>query len=276
MKMILKLARTELQSLFFSPIAWLIMIIFTIQASLAFTNVMDSIVNMQELGHSFHNLTQRVFSHPRSGLYTIVQQYLYLYIPLLTMGLMSKEISSGSIKLLYSSPINNTQIIIAKYLSMVFYSLIIAVILFVFTVYGSFTIENFDYPAGIDRNTRIVPSNVRLCSNRTLHVQPYFISGSCCNRNTGSIGSTQYGRRNVARYLSCKRNHILALDQRTLRGIHIRTYMQRRCALLPDRDSPFPFSLNYSPQSNKTKRIYRKYSLKICCCIHVCIHSRIP
>lgn len=149
MKMILKLARTELQSLFFSPIAWLIMIIFTIQASLAFTNVMDSIVNMQELGHSFHNLTQRVFSHPRSGLYTIVQQYLYLYIPLLTMGLMSKEISSGSIKLLYSSPINNTQIIIAKYLSMVFYSLIIAVILFVFTVYGSFTIENFDYPAAL-------------------------------------------------------------------------------------------------------------------------------
>jgi ABC-2 type transport system permease protein len=149
MKMIFKLTRTELQTLFFSPIAWLIMIIFTIQASLAFTSAMDSVVNMQELGHSFHNLTQRIFSHPRVGLFTIVQQYLYLYIPLLTMGLMSKEISSGSIKLLYSSPINNTQIIVAKYLSMVFYSLIIAAILFAFTVYGSFTIENFDYPAAL-------------------------------------------------------------------------------------------------------------------------------
>ena len=38
MKTIYKIARTELQTLFYSPIAWLILVIFTFQASMAFTN----------------------------------------------------------------------------------------------------------------------------------------------------------------------------------------------------------------------------------------------
>ena len=142
-----KIARTELQTLFYSPIAWLILIVFTIQASLAFTNALESLVNAQALEYSFNNISMRIFAHPRHGVFTIVQQYLYLYIPLLTMGLMSKELSSGSIKLLYSSPVSNTQIILGKYLSMIFYSLIIVGILFIFTLYGAFTVENFDLSA---------------------------------------------------------------------------------------------------------------------------------
>ncbi len=149
MKIIFKIARTELQTLFYSPIAWLIMIIFTIQTSLTFTNVLDNIVSLQELSHSLSNLTSRIFTHPRNGLFTVVQQYLYLYIPLLTMGLMSREISSGSIKLLYSSPVNNKQIIFGKYVAMLVYSLIITFILLIFTIYGSFTVEDFDFPAAL-------------------------------------------------------------------------------------------------------------------------------
>lgn len=149
MKIIFKIARTELQTLFYSPIAWLIMIIFTIQTSMTFTNVLENIVNLQELSHHLSNLTSRIFTHPRNGLFTIVQQYLYLYIPLLTMGLMSKEISSGSIKLLYSSPVNNSQIILGKYVAMLAYSFIITFILLIFSIYGSFAVENFDFPASL-------------------------------------------------------------------------------------------------------------------------------
>lgn len=147
MKMILKIARTELQTLFYSPIAWLIMIIFAIQTSITFSNILENAVNLQELNHPLSNLTFKIFMNPRNGLYTIVQQYLYLYIPLLTMGLMSREISSGSIKLLYSSPINNLQIILSKYLAMVVYALIIVMILMIYLLYGSFTIDNFDMAA---------------------------------------------------------------------------------------------------------------------------------
>lgn len=71
---------------------------------------------------------------------------LYLYIPLITMGLMSRELSSGPIKFLYSSPITTTQIILGKYLSMLIYGAMLVVILLIYVVFGAFTIENMDLP----------------------------------------------------------------------------------------------------------------------------------
>ena len=145
MKMIYKIARAELQTLFYSPIAWLILIIFTIQASMAFCGVMEWQVSSQALAYKLEGVSMTIFAHPRMGLFTVMQQYLYLYIPLLTMGLMSRELSSGSIKLLYSSPVTNTQIILGKYLSMVFYALVITLILMIFMIYSAVTINHFDF-----------------------------------------------------------------------------------------------------------------------------------
>jgi len=146
MKMIYKIAKTELQTLFYSPVAWLILIVFTIQSSLTFSSTLGGWIDFQALGYPLQDASMRIYASFR-GMFTIVQQYLYLYIPLLTMGLMSKELSSGSIKLLYSSPVTNTQIILGKYLSMVFYALILSAILFVFMIYGAFIIEKFDFIA---------------------------------------------------------------------------------------------------------------------------------
>ncbi len=145
MKMIYKIARAELQTLFYSPIAWLILIIFTIQASMAMCNVFEWQITYKSLGYDLSNLSMTMFADRHRGLFMIVQQYLYLYIPLLTMGLMSRELSSGSIKLLYSSPVTNTQIILGKYLSMIFYALLITSILLIFMIFSSFTIGNFDF-----------------------------------------------------------------------------------------------------------------------------------
>ncbi len=145
MKMIYKIARTELQTLFYSPIAWLILIIFTIQASMAFANVFEWQLTYKSLGYDLSNVSFTIFADRHRGLFMIVQQYLYLYIPLLTMGLMSRELSSGSIKLLYSSPVTNTQIILGKYLSMIFYALLITAILIIFMLYSAITIPHFDF-----------------------------------------------------------------------------------------------------------------------------------
>ena len=41
-RMILDIARTELQTLFYSPIAWLTLIIFVVQASMTFSSVFAS------------------------------------------------------------------------------------------------------------------------------------------------------------------------------------------------------------------------------------------
>ena len=145
MKTIYKIARTELQTLFYSPVAWLILVIFTFQASMVFTNGLAGNVRSQELGYGLYNVTMGVFAGWR-GMFTAMQQYLYLYIPLLTMGLMSRELSSGSIKLLYSSPVTNTQIILGKYLSMMIYNLVLMCILAVYLVFAAITIKSADVP----------------------------------------------------------------------------------------------------------------------------------
>jgi ABC-2 type transport system permease protein len=70
---------------------------------------------------------------------------LYLYIPLLTMGLISREINGGTIRLLYSSPVKVREIIFGKYLSMMIYSLVLVCIVGIFLVAGMFQISSVDY-----------------------------------------------------------------------------------------------------------------------------------
>lgn len=145
MRTIFKIAKTELRDLFYSPIAWLILIIFTFQTGMAFSGMISDIVRNHTMGYGGSNITLGLFGG-WDGLFVIVQSYLYLYIPLLTMGLMSRELGSGSIKLLYSSPVTNAQIILGKYLSMMIYGLVLMGVLAVYAIYGICTVENADIP----------------------------------------------------------------------------------------------------------------------------------
>jgi len=147
MKMIFKVAKTELKHLFYSPIAWFLMIVFLIQCAIVYTRVLDNYANMQELGGNNLNyliqLTNRIFTG-RDGLFNNVMANLYLYIPLLTMGLISREVNGGTIKLLYSSPIKISEIVFGKYLAMIAYSLILVAIVGIFMVAGAFNIVQVD------------------------------------------------------------------------------------------------------------------------------------
>lgn len=151
MKTIYKIAWTELQTLFYSPVAWLIIVIFAFQAAMIFVGSFSfgGVVESQALryGNGVNMATFRIFSNPLGGLFPAIQGYLYLYIPLLTMGLMSRELSSGSIKLLYSSPVTNAQIILGKFLSMMIYGLALIAILMFFVVFCTFTVKDLDLPA---------------------------------------------------------------------------------------------------------------------------------
>lgn len=143
MKIIYRIALAELQSLFYSPVAWLILIVFTIQCSFAFTGVVDANVVRKAMGYGVGNLTLDIYAEMH-GFFKTLQEYLYLYIPLLTMGLMSGELSSGSIKLLYSSPVRNSQIILGKYLSMLVYGLVLIGIICVYVIYSAFVVKQLD------------------------------------------------------------------------------------------------------------------------------------
>ncbi|AXY73110.1 ABC transporter [Paraflavitalea soli] len=147
MKTVFNIARAELQTLFYSPVAWLIIIIFTFQVSMGFSSQYESWVRYLEQGYKSSGISLDIFANQQGGVLTNVLGYLYLYIPLLTMGLMSREFASGSIKLLYSSPITNAQIILGKYLSMLIYAFILVAILLVYVLTSWSTIRDFELKA---------------------------------------------------------------------------------------------------------------------------------
>jgi ABC-2 type transport system permease protein len=139
-KKIRKIALTELQTLFYSPIAWLILVLFAIQTGIIFTGGVRAQLQSEMMGQHFPNVTGWAFR------FNDMIGYFYLYIPLLSMGLMSREFSSGSIKLLYSSPVSNTQIVLGKYLAMMMYGLVLTGVLVCFGVFGFFVIKDMDIP----------------------------------------------------------------------------------------------------------------------------------
>ena len=132
--------------LFYSPIAWLVLVIFTFQLADYFMGSVENLFRVQRMNIFQQGFTSSLFSSPfGEGLLPQLQRYLYLYIPLLTMGMMSRDLGSGSIKLLYSSPIKNTHIILGKYFSLMLFGLMLIAIAFVFVLWGSFHIKDFEW-----------------------------------------------------------------------------------------------------------------------------------
>jgi ABC-2 type transport system permease protein len=147
MKTILKIARTELALLFYSPIAWFLLVAFLFQAGLTYTGTLENFLTQQEMGGRglkyLTFLTSKIFDPP-FGIWPELVGKLYLYLPLLTMGLMSREINSGTIKLLYSSPIKVNEIVFGKFLAMMCYNLVLVLVLLVVVVCGLFNIHAAD------------------------------------------------------------------------------------------------------------------------------------
>jgi len=144
MKNILRIARIELSLLFYSPVAWIVMLVFIIQSGWSYMSVIQRMEQAQQMGVITNGLTNSLFSGFR-GLFPTMQEYLYLYIPLLTMGLISRETHSGSIKLLYSSPIRVIDIVVGKYLAMITYCMMLMALLLGLGVLSFFTVKDVDF-----------------------------------------------------------------------------------------------------------------------------------
>lgn len=152
MKLILKVARTELRNLFYSPVAWFLTIAFMVQCALFYTIIIEKMARYQELfvknqaeWAGFDTpLTSLIFLNDQ-GIFVNVLQNLFLFVPLLTMGLISREINNGTIKLLYSSPLKIRHIVFGKYLATMAYNLVLVGIVAVFVILGMLNIEYVDY-----------------------------------------------------------------------------------------------------------------------------------
>ncbi len=128
-RLICRIARTELAVLFYSPVAWLLLLAFACQLGFDFFNILSEIVKVEVSGRTINFSVTAGVVLGGQGIYEVIQNTIYLYIPLLTMNLMSREYATGSVKLLYSSPIGSLHIIGGKFLSMVVFALLFVVIM---------------------------------------------------------------------------------------------------------------------------------------------------
>ena len=146
MQVIFNIAVNELKKLFYSPIAWLVLTVFAFQCGMSFIEIYNLYVTVKTAGSSIPNLTFNLYASPTFGFYKRIPEYLYILVPLLTMNIISRDKGTGSIKLLFSSPVSNRQIILGKYLSLVTFSFLLTTIVFLFGLFGMFTIEKIDTP----------------------------------------------------------------------------------------------------------------------------------
>lgn len=123
MKQIAEIARKETKVLFYSPIGWLILFVFSIQlGSLLSSNLTSRAYSVWNISEITTSLTYNILFGGGKSIIPGIAGELYLYIPLLTMGLLSREYNEGTIKLLLSSPLRVRDILLGKYLSMVIYA----------------------------------------------------------------------------------------------------------------------------------------------------------
>jgi ABC-2 type transport system permease protein len=153
MKLIFKIAKTELRNLFYSPVAWFLAIAFLVQCAIYYTGIVGLLAKGQDWylnnDPTFKeypmSLTNTVFIGSGMGFFNVLMQNLYLFIPLLTMGMISKETNSGTVKLLYSSPVTARQIVLGKYLSILIYNFFLLLIMSIFIIDGLMSIKSPDF-----------------------------------------------------------------------------------------------------------------------------------
>lgn len=151
MRMVFNIAKAELRNLFFSPVAWFLLITFLVQCGYFYSSVLSNAANWQDIliknnpdyagGGSF----TRILFLNEDGFFTNVMSNLYLFVPLLTMGLIGREVQNGTVKLLYSSPVKIPQIVIGKYLAIMVFNLILVLVVGIFMVTAIINVRQADY-----------------------------------------------------------------------------------------------------------------------------------
>lgn len=97
----------ELRAYFFSPLAYIVMFFFLIVTGVIFINLVGNLVD------------PRVMAPDPALSYFFRSSWLMLILlaPVLTMRLISEELRSGSIEILMTAPITESQVVAGKYLA---------------------------------------------------------------------------------------------------------------------------------------------------------------
>jgi ABC-2 type transport system permease protein len=126
--MILTIAKREITSMFLSPLAWIILSV--IQAILGYM-FLAQIENYFTLQPQFMRLENvpGVTDVVVSPIFSLAAIILLMIMPLITMRTLAEEKRNKTINLLFSAPISITQLVLGKYLGLVFFILILTCLL---------------------------------------------------------------------------------------------------------------------------------------------------
>lgn len=118
MKAIFHIATHELKRLFISPLAWILFAVVQFLLAIFFLLILGKYIDPAAASlFANHGVTEIVVV----GLLQIAGIILLLITPFVTMHTFSEERQSGSIKLLLSSPISMTELVLGKYLGVICY-----------------------------------------------------------------------------------------------------------------------------------------------------------
>lgn len=118
MRIISAIAGNELRRLFVSPLAWMALTAVELVLAIFFFVMLYQFLNMP--GTSQTGATNFI----GAGVLQVGGIVLLLIAPFLTMRLLSDEYRSGSLKLLLSSPVSLTEIVLGKFLGVFIFMLI--------------------------------------------------------------------------------------------------------------------------------------------------------
>ncbi len=118
--MILTIANREFRSLFLSPLAWVILAVIQVLLAWSFFTSIDAFFSIQADLATLKN-APGVTDLVASPLLEVASIILLMVVPLLTMRLISEEKRNKTISLLLSSPVSISEIVIGKYLGLLYF-----------------------------------------------------------------------------------------------------------------------------------------------------------
>lgn len=124
MNSIITIALHECRLLFKSPLAWIILAVVEFLLAVLFLILLNQFLNPSPW-LAGRGVTEIVIA----GLFQIAGIILLLATPFITMRVFSEERRSGTINLLYSSPVSLTQLVLGKYLGIMIFLLLLLLLI---------------------------------------------------------------------------------------------------------------------------------------------------
>jgi ABC-2 type transport system permease protein len=118
--MIFAIARREFRSMFLSPMAWVVLAVIQVILAWSFFNSIEAFFEIQPDLTTMKN-APGVTDLVLSPLFEVTGIILLMVMPLLTMRLLSEEKRNKTISLLLSSPVSISEIVLGKYLGLLFF-----------------------------------------------------------------------------------------------------------------------------------------------------------